>query len=56
MTLHKPWWTYGPTLQWRSFRLYGETPNGKHIPIKLMQVVGGKRWSISITRTGDPQT
>ncbi|MEU4558381.1 hypothetical protein AB0F72_08325 [Actinoplanes sp. NPDC023936] len=55
MRLRKLWWTYGPTFQWRAFRLYGEPPNGKHTPIKLMQIVGGRNWSISITRTGDPR-
>ena len=55
MKLRKLWWTYGPTFQWRTFRLYGEPPNGKHNRIKLMQIVGGRHWSVSIVRTGDPQ-
>lgn len=45
-------WTYGPTLRWREFRLYGHRPNGKWIPLKLTQIVGGKNWSVSICRTG----
>jgi len=44
-------WTYGPTLRWREFRLYGRVPNGKWIPIRLTQIVGGKNWSVSICRT-----
>lgn len=45
-------WTYGPSLRWRDFRLYGHVPNGKWIPIKLTQVVGGKNWFLSLCRTG----
>jgi hypothetical protein len=50
--LEKLLWTYGPTLRWREFRLYGHRPNGKWIPFKLTQIVGGKNWSLSLCRTG----
>jgi hypothetical protein len=50
--LAKLLWTYGPTLRWREFRLYGDIPNGKWIPLKLTQILGGKNWSLSLCRTG----
>jgi hypothetical protein len=50
--LAKLLWTYGPVLRWREFRLYGHRPNGKWIPFKLTQIVGGKDWSLSLCRTG----
>lgn len=45
-------WTYGPTFQWRSFRLHGEPPSDRWKPIRITQIVGGKSWSLSLTRTG----
>jgi len=45
-------WTYGPTLRWRDFRLYGRRPTEKWIPIRMTQIVGGKHWLLSICRTG----
>jgi hypothetical protein len=50
--MRSPWRTYGPTLRWNSFRLFGEPPNGKWQPIRITQVVGGRCWSLSLTRTG----
>lgn len=49
------WRTYGPTFRSVSFRLIGDPPNGKWQPIRLTQIVGGRWWSLSFTRTGPIQ-
>ncbi len=46
------WRTYGPTFRWNSFRLFGEPPNGKWQPIRITQILGGRWWSLCLTRTG----
>ncbi len=51
----KRWRIYGPTFQWRTFRLHGEPPNGRWMPLRVTQLVGGRTWSLSITRTGPVQ-
>lgn len=53
--LRRLWWTYLPTFQRRTFQLRGEKPNGYYIPLRLTQIVGGRSWSISITRTEAPR-
>ncbi|WP_033338885.1 hypothetical protein [Catenuloplanes japonicus] len=53
--LRKLWWTYGPTFQWRSFRLHGEPPNGAWQPLRITQIVGSRSWSLAITRIGPVQ-
>lgn len=46
------WRTYGPSFHWVRFRLHGEPPNGRWQPIRIMQIFGGRWWSLSLTRTG----
>jgi hypothetical protein len=43
--------TYGPSLRWVRFRLHGEPPNGRWQPIRIMQIIGGRWWSLDLTRT-----
>lgn len=45
------WKTYLPTFRWTRFRLFHETKNGAYQPIWITQIVGGKWWSLSLTRT-----
>ncbi len=45
------WKTYLPSFRWTRFRLCHETQDGAYMPIRMTQIVGGKRWSISLTRT-----
>lgn len=45
------WRTYGPSFRWVRFRLHGEPPNGRWQPIRIMQIVGGRWWSLDLTRT-----
>jgi hypothetical protein len=46
------WWRrHGPTFRWNRFRLHGEPPNGRWMPIRITQIVGGRTWSLAITRT-----
>lgn len=54
-TLRRLLWQYGPTFRWRTFRLYGEPPNGRWQPLRVTQVVGGRTWSLSLMRTGPVQ-
>lgn len=49
------WRTHGPTFRWRTFRLIGEPPNGRWQPIRILQIIGGRWWSLSLTRTGPIQ-
>lgn len=44
--------TYGPTFRWNTFRLHGEPPNGRWFPLRVTQIVGGRTWSLAITRQG----
>ncbi|GAB7053223.1 hypothetical protein [Catenuloplanes indicus] len=53
--LRKLWWTYGPTFQWRTFRLHGDPPNGAWRLIRITQICGGRNWSLAITQTGPVQ-
>lgn len=45
------WKAYLPTFRWARFRLFHETKGGAYMPIRMTQVVGGKWWSLSLTRT-----
>lgn len=49
----KLWSIYGPTFRWRAFRLHGEPPNGRWMPMRVTQIIGGRTWSLAITRTGE---
>lgn len=52
----RSWWRiHGPTFRWRRFRLHGEPPNGKWMPLRVTQIVGGRTWSLAITRQGPVQ-
>jgi hypothetical protein len=55
MTFRKILRVYGPGIRWQFFRLHGEPPNGRWFPLQVMQIIGGRRWSLAITRLGDPQ-
>ncbi len=49
------WWEHGAPMRWRAFRIYGQPPNGTWLPSRIMQIAGGRRWSIALIRTEDPQ-
>ncbi len=46
------WRAYLPSFRWVGFRLVHETKDGAYQPIRMTQIVGGKWWSLSLTRTG----
>lgn len=46
------WKAYLPAFRWTQFRLCHETKDGAYQPIRITQIVGGKWWSLSLTRTG----
>lgn len=45
------WKAYLPTFRWGRFRLCHESKDGAYMPIRMTQIVGGKWWSLSLTRT-----
>lgn len=45
------WKAYLPTFRWGRFRLLHESLDGAYMPIRITQIVGGKWWSLSLTRT-----
>lgn len=45
------WKAYLPTFRWGRFRLCHESMDGAYMPIRITQIVGGKWWSLSLTRT-----
>jgi len=45
------WRAYLPTFRWGRFRLLHEDQDGAYLPIRITQIVGGKWWSLSLTRT-----
>lgn len=45
------WRAYLPTFRWGRFRLLHESLDGAYMPIRITQIVGGKWWSLSLTRT-----
>lgn len=48
------WRRYGPTFRWQMFRLHGEPPNGTWMPLRVTQIIGGRSWSLALTRLGAP--
>lgn len=45
------WKTYLPSFRWTQFRLLHESLDGAYMPIRITQIVGGRWWSLSLTRT-----
>lgn len=55
MRVRRWWRTYGPSFRWLRFRMQGEPPNDLFMPAKVVQIIGGRRWSLSIIRHGEFQ-
>jgi hypothetical protein len=46
---------YLPGIRWVRVRILHESKDGAHMPARLMQLFGGRNWSVSIIRHGPPQ-
>jgi len=52
--LRRLWRRHLPTFRWNRFRLHGEPSNGTWMPLAITQIIGGRSWSLALTRQGPP--